>query len=61
MTSHWLLVIKAERVMDPGSEQPYSTQPSARGYYTAVPICVILPIPHVLSFLCSKDTVVNLS
>lgn len=36
----------------PSSEQPYFTQPSARGCYTAVPISVLLFLPLISSPFC---------
>lgn len=56
MTLHRLLVLRAERVMDPSSEQPCSTQPSTRGCYTGVPSSVFFFLLCMSSPFCAPKT-----
>lgn len=44
MTLHQLLVLNAERVMDLSSEQPYSTQPSAKEAQVPIPVLFFLSL-----------------
>lgn len=56
MTSHWLLAIKVEHVLDPSSDLAYSKQPSARQCHTANPSSVLLFLSLMSSPFCATKT-----